>query len=133
MLTKNIYGKGRRKIYRPRVFCKKVKPWKWLKAKEMRKNPTPSEKKLWQYIRGYQLGVKFRRQAIILGYIADFYCSSKRLVVEIDGDSHKTFRDYDRYRDKVFHGIGIFPLRINARLVMNDINKALLIIKRAIA
>jgi len=132
MDKKYIHKKGRQKKYRPRVFRMKCKPWKKEKAREMRKNPTPSEKKLWDKIRGFQLGAKFRRQAIILGYIADFYCASKRVVVEIDGDYHKNFRDYDSQRDKAFSSISIFTLRINADLVMNDIEKALSIIKKAV-
>ena len=58
-------------------------------ARQMRKEMTPQEVKLWQNIRREQLGVKFRRQvAIDNKYIADFACLEKRLIIEIDGGQH---------------------------------------------
>lgn len=57
------------------------------KAKDLRKNMTEPEKKLWfQYLRCAP--EKFLRQKPIGNYIVDFYCSAKKLVIEIDGDSH---------------------------------------------
>ena len=58
-------------------------------ARNMRKNMTSQEVKIWQYIRNEQLGVKFRRQMPIDSkYIADFACIEKRLIIEIDGSQH---------------------------------------------
>ena len=58
-----------------------------LKAKELRKNMTEPEKKLWfQYLHCSE--AKFLRQKPIGNYIVDFYCASKNLVIELDGDSH---------------------------------------------
>jgi very-short-patch-repair endonuclease len=58
-------------------------------AQEMRLQPTPPERVLWQALRAGQLnGLKFRRQAILGPYIADFYCPPARLVVEVDGLTH---------------------------------------------
>ncbi|HEY2617436.1 MAG TPA: endonuclease domain-containing protein [Acetobacteraceae bacterium] len=55
----------------------------------MRRLPTPAERKLWQGQRKHQVsGLKFRRQVPLGPYIADFYCPSARLVVEVDGVSH---------------------------------------------
>jgi very-short-patch-repair endonuclease len=55
----------------------------------MRRAPTPAERKLWQGLRRHQLcDLKFRRQVPLGPYIADFYCLSARLVVEVDGVSH---------------------------------------------
>lgn len=67
-------------------------------ARNLRKNMTSQEVKLWQYIRNKQLGVKFRRQvAIDNKYIADFACLEKRLIVEIDGGQHnQSFSDVQR-------------------------------------
>jgi len=51
--------------------------------------PTPAERKLWQGLRRHQVGdLKFRREVPLGPYIADFYCPSARLVVEVDGVSH---------------------------------------------
>jgi very-short-patch-repair endonuclease len=55
----------------------------------MRRDPTPAERKLWQGLRKHQVnGLKFRRQVPLGRYIADFYCASAKLVVEVDGISH---------------------------------------------
>jgi len=56
----------------------------------LRSNMTEPEKKLWQILRGEQMGVKFRRQHGIGHYIADFYCPELKLVIEVDGDSHES-------------------------------------------
>ena len=58
-------------------------------ARQMRKEMTLQEVKLWQHIRKEQLGVKFRRQVAINNkYIADFACLDKRLIIEVDGGQH---------------------------------------------
>ena len=59
-------------------------------AKEMRKNPTESEKILWHQIRNKNLDDKFRQQHLIGDYIVDFVCLSKKLIIEVDGDYHTT-------------------------------------------
>jgi very-short-patch-repair endonuclease len=56
--------------------------------KELRNEPTRAEYLLWQALKGSALGYKFRRQHGIGKYVVDFYCPSKRLVVEVDGDTH---------------------------------------------
>ena len=56
-------------------------------AKELRKNMTPEEKHLWyDFLRYYP--VKIYKQRIIDNFIADFYCHSARLVIELDGSQH---------------------------------------------
>ena len=70
-------------------------------AKELRKNMTPEEKKLWyQYLRTYP--IKFYRQKVIGHYICDFYCPTIRLVIELDGKQHYNEEDaaYDRERTR---------------------------------
>ena len=58
-------------------------------AKELRKNMTPWERKLWyEFLRSYP--VRFQRQKAIGNYIADFYCAKARLVLELDGGGHYT-------------------------------------------
>jgi very-short-patch-repair endonuclease len=55
----------------------------------MRRGPTPAERKLWRGLPKHQVGgLKFRRQVPPGQYIADSYCPSARLVVEVDGVSH---------------------------------------------
>ncbi|MBE6919219.1 MAG: endonuclease domain-containing protein [Ruminococcaceae bacterium] len=56
-------------------------------AKELRKNMTPWERKLWYtFLRSYP--VRFQRQKAIGNYIVDFYCAKARLVIELDGGGH---------------------------------------------
>ena len=54
----------------------------------LRNNPTKAERILWKYIRGSQLGYKFRRQQGIGSYIVDFYCAEIKLIIELDGYVH---------------------------------------------
>ena len=58
-------------------------------ARTLRRDSTPAERKLWFEFLSY-LPEKFTRQKPLGSYIADFYCSRLRLVIEIDGDSHFT-------------------------------------------
>jgi very-short-patch-repair endonuclease len=56
-------------------------------AKELRKNMTPWERKLWyEFLRSYP--IRFQRQKPIGNYIADFYCAKAGIVVELDGGGH---------------------------------------------
>jgi very-short-patch-repair endonuclease len=56
-------------------------------AKQLRKSLTPSEKQLWQALRGGKLaGLKFRRQHPVGNFILDFYCPAYKLVIEVDGE-----------------------------------------------
>jgi very-short-patch-repair endonuclease len=60
-------------------------------ARDLRRNATLPEQKLWQYLGNRQLdGFKFVRQMPIGPYIADFVCREKKLVVELDGWTHST-------------------------------------------
>src|ERR1041384_6086015 len=58
-------------------------------ARQMRKEPTDAEKRMWRLLRDRQLGqFKFRRQYPVSGYIIDFFCARCRLGVELDGGQH---------------------------------------------
>ena len=79
------------------------------RAREMRRNPTEPEKRLWRHLSASQLGGhKFRRQAVIDYYIADFFCPLKKLIVEVDGDTHDLEADFtrdDRLRSKGYRTV----------------------------
>ena len=81
-------------------------------ARALRKNMTPEERRLW-YCFLSRCPAKFRRQQIIGSYIADFYCHSAGLVVEVDGTQHfeDAGQDYDRQRDAFMRGLGLTVLR----------------------
>jgi len=60
-------------------------------ARELRKNMTAAESVLWEHLRRKSLhGFKFRRQQVIEGFVADFFCEKAKLVVEVDGGVHET-------------------------------------------
>jgi len=72
---------------------------------------TPAEKLLWQEVRAKKLGVRFRRQQIIQGFIVDFYCHKAALVIEVDGDVHDLQQDEDARREKVLRELGLRIVR----------------------
>lgn len=80
---------------------------------DLRSSQTPQEILLWSRLRREQLGFKFRRQHSIGGYVVDFYCPSKKLVIEIDGSQHfeKDAQEYDDIRSNYFGGLDIKVLR----------------------
>lgn len=82
-------------------------------AKELRKNMTPWEIKLWNvFLRNYP--IRFQRQKVIDNYIVDFYCAKARLVIELDGGGHyeKAQMQYDARRTKALENYGLKILRI---------------------
>jgi very-short-patch-repair endonuclease len=91
----------------------------------MRHAPTLSEAKLFEAVRGGRLGVSFRRQVPLAGrFIADLYASEVRLVVEVDGRYHAERARADARRDRAFGRLGIHVLRLDAELVMRDLDAA---------
>ena len=93
------------------------------RALELRRNQTPSEKLLWQALRGRKLeGYKFHRQHPIrvevdgrLTFaIADFYCAEAKLIVEVDGSSHEQRQVQDEMRDLATNARGYSVLRVSA-------------------
>ncbi len=94
--------------------------WKKEEAKRMRKEMTQTERILWERLRREALGVKFRRQAVILGYIVDFWCPELRLVVEVDGSSHEGQYLWDLERDRRLAALGIRTVRVKAEKILAD-------------
>lgn len=83
-------------------------------ARILRRNMTRQEKHLWyDFLRHYPL--KIYKQRIIDNFIADFYCHSARLVIEVDGAQHYTEngRAHDRIRTEVIEKYGIKVLRFS--------------------
>ena len=91
-------------------------------AKEMRKNPTPEEKKIWYSFLRY-LKPNFHRQRIIGNYIVDFYSPKLNLVIEIDGWQHDTInKKYDDKRTEYLESLGFSVLRIDNQDLNYDYN-----------
>ena len=96
--------------------------------RQLRNNPTSPEHRLWQALRGEQLGAKFRRQHNIGPYVVDFYSADARLVIEVDGDSHyvnSTAPQYDTERDAYLASLGLQVVRITNRDVMENLDGVL--------
>ena len=84
-------------------------------ARDLRKNQTNSESKLWRVLRGKQiLNIKFRRQHVVLGFIIDFYCTALKLGIEVDGNVYETTEilQRDKLKDMALSEHGIFIIRI---------------------
>jgi len=95
------------------------------RAKELRRDMTPAEKILWQELRANKLGVHFRRQQVIAGFIVDFYCHKAGLVIEVDGgDVHDLQEDEDARRDKVLSGMGLRIIRFRNDGVVKDASRS---------
>ncbi len=92
----------------------------------LRANATPAEEVLWEVIRNRKLnGLKFKRQHSIGYYIVDFYCASKRLIVELDGEVHNTDdqKEKDKHRDQNLTEMNFRILRIPNSKVLNEIEE----------
>jgi very-short-patch-repair endonuclease len=103
-------------------------------SRRLRKECTPAEKRLWQYLRNRGVdGLKFRRQQVIEGFVADFYCEKAKLVIELDGAVHNKPEQQKRdvYREKVFAARGIATLRLRNGEIFTDLQKCLMKIKNA--
>jgi very-short-patch-repair endonuclease len=100
------------------------------RAKELRKNMTAAEKKLWYgYLRTFRF--KVLRQRPIDHFIVDFYCPSLKLVIEIDGDSHFTEdgKASDQERTQILEGYGLKVLRFTNQDVMKDFRQVCAILQ----
>ena len=88
-------------------------------AREMRRNPTEAEERLWTRLSAAQLGgCKFQRKQVVGSAIVDFACSSRWLVVNVDGETANP--ELDAIRDRKLTSVGIRVLRFSATQIMDD-------------
>lgn len=97
----------------------------FINAATLRSQMTPAEKVLWAYLKLKPIGYKFRRQHAISKYIADFYCHSLKLIIEVDGNIHnvETVADNDKARQEFLESEGIRFLRFTNAEVLSDFDK----------
>ena len=102
------------------------------RAKTLRRDLTPPERLLWSRLKNQQLdGLRFRKQHPMSPFIADFYCAEARLVVEIDGPSHRDDQlIHDDRRDAWMHERGIRVLRVSGKLLFRNLRGVLSTIAR---
>jgi len=94
-------------------------------ARELRKNMTDAENRVWARVRRKQLkGYQFYRQKNIGRYIVDFYCPAAKLIVESDGGQHFTAHGIwkDELRDEYLTGLGFRVLRFSDTEVFKNTN-----------
>jgi len=104
------------------VTEQKVTKEKLQRAKELRREMTLAEKILWEELRANKLGVHFRRQQIVQGFIVDFYCHKSALVVEVDGDIHDLQYEEDVRREKVLSELGLRIVRFRNDDVLKNLS-----------
>jgi very-short-patch-repair endonuclease len=96
-----------------------------VRARELRRQLTPPEARLWIALRQKQLSRHFRRQHPLGPYILDFYCHAAKLAVEVDGEGHLGRVDHDERRDRWLLRQGIRTLRIPALEVRDNLEGVL--------
>lgn len=103
-------------------------PEKKLFARYLRRNSTNVEKLLWLKLRNRQfLGIKFRRQQSIEGFIVDFVSLEKKLIIEIDGGQHNQRKNIlkDQKRTRVLENNGFTVLRFWNNEVLQNLDGVL--------
>jgi very-short-patch-repair endonuclease len=105
-------GGGRETLRRPTVYT----------ARKLRRSMSLPEVLLWQRLRGSPYGLSFRKQHPIDPYVADFYCSAAKLVIELDGMGHDLGNRpaRDEKRDTFLRERGYRLFRIAAAEVLRD-------------
>ena len=119
---------GGGKVPRPQRSNPKTKH----RSVELRKEPTPAERKLWSHLRNNQLGVNFRRQHAIGIYITDFCSPNAKLIIELDGGQHLEQEEYDAERTQFLKSKGYHVLRFWNNEVMQEIDAVINAIEHAL-
>jgi very-short-patch-repair endonuclease len=89
------------------------------RARDLRHNANAAEKLMWWILRARQMGgFKFRRQHPIGPYIADFVCLQRRLIIEVDGDTHDGREQNDAIRSHYLEKCGYRVIRFWNRHVL---------------
>jgi very-short-patch-repair endonuclease len=108
---------------------KRTTPKIFGRAKELHRNMSPAEAKLWQHLRAHRMDdVHFRNQHAIGKYIVDFCAARKKLIIELDGSQHLEQHEYDEERTKYLEARGYRVLRFWNNDVMNDMDAVLKVI-----
>ena len=99
--------------------------------KHLRQNQTDAELRLWQQLRDRRFqNFKFRRQQILQGYIVDFICLEKKLIIELDGGQHVEQEGYDIARSSRLERNGFRVLRFWNNEVLKNSGEVLEVIYR---
>ncbi len=104
------------------------------RSRELRRNSTEAERKLWPAIRARQLdGVRFNQQFPVGQYICDFVSRKYRLIIEVDGGQHASTVEYDRRRTLFLEEQGYTVIRFWNSEVLDNLDGVLLRIRQTLA
>ena len=108
---------------------RRTTPKIFARAKELRRDMTPAEIKLYAHLRAHQMGgVHFRTQHAIGNYIVDFCAPRKKLIVELDGSQHIEQEEYDEERTAYLKSKGYRVLRFWNNDITKNIDSVLTVI-----
>ncbi len=90
-------------------------------ARGLRAEQTKAERLAWKQLRNRcTLGLKFRRQHVIEGFVVDFYCLEKRIAIEIDGSIHDKHQEYDDLRQTIIESKNIKVIRLKNEEILKN-------------
>ena len=124
-IRRKANGGGGSSLRKPEVYL----------ARKQRRQMSPPEVALWSQLRRKKQGFKVLRQHPIGPYVADFYVSTARLVIEVDGSPHD-FGDrpeHDATRDRYMVERGYRVLRIAGRDALRNLDGAIALIAERVA
>ena len=105
---------------------KRTTPKIFGRAKELHRNMTEPEAKLWARLRAHRAaGIHFRNQHAIGSYIVDFCAPRQKLIIELDGSQHIDQQEYDLERTKFLRSKGYKVLRFWNNDVLNKVDEVL--------
>ena len=112
---------------------KRATPKVFARAKELHREMTPAETKLWAHLRAHRMGnVHFRNQHAIGNYVVDFCAPRRRLVIELDGSQHLEQEEYDRERTAFLESKGYRVLRFWNQDVIKNVDSVLNVVYDAL-
>ena len=104
-------------------------------ARNLRKNTTIQERRLWNLLKNRQFhNLKFKRQQPIGDYIVDFICKEAKIIIEVDGGQHNESENikYDKTRTEFLNGLGYKVIRIWNNEIYENIEGVIDILEHAI-
>lgn len=91
----------------------------------LRDHMTQSERILWCELRDGGLdGLEFESQAIVCGFIVDFYCREKKIAIEVDGGIHQQLRERDKRRDGILRENLVRTIHVTSDLILDNVDGA---------
>jgi very-short-patch-repair endonuclease len=114
-------------------FHKRTNPKVFGHAKQLHRNMTEAEAKLWARLRAHRMdGIHFRNQHAIGKYVVDFCAPRKNLIIELDGSQHLEQKEYDAERTAYLESKGYRVLRFWNNDVNDNIDSVLSVIWEAL-